>query len=1325
MVNYSPYNPYGAVPYMMGPPVNFLAQPPIWMVPLRPSAQLGLQAFNPPAAIMAPSDVSDSTPRNSSVTYVPNHNDVIICGQGHGNASFLEFIRKIVVDKDVFMDEFSKNAILSSIIRKWMIFGGRFLSPHVDDNGRRCFLIINDGMTPQIYVRRLYNEQLMKLLSGKSPVVVTPPLERTCHTPADEDRDFAMNQNPDVVNQGLLGQVPEAEPPMNPNAITLYTPEDDQCLSQYLCLLRKQIELFEARRIDVIDNLERREQDKPIMLGQVGIRCLHCSMIHPKRRTRGATSYPCKFNQIYRAAMNIASAHLCEHCPHVPEPLRCQLLILRKQSSPAGEDYWAGAIKSLGVVEDAEQGILHFKKDSLRTGRVNQEETKIDEAEPTITAEPNAEGSDSVSSRNQDSPSSIENPSTRKGKICAMSVPDLFALQGRDGASQMPGCSPPECDSFVTESSSPVTLEEECQGEESISQPERDSAQKPQQEDLSRRHISLEFASDNVREDSDAASCGNDSDQVSSVNSLPFENCHPVSEKASHLKQSHHVGSHLKKISVPDKVDKKGVASLQAPQEESRPTRRSNKMRPNLLLLRLACLSRQTKLPTNINERPLDQSEQDIQSLASDSDCSQDFNDGCPSNESVEAQVSHQEDDDEAKSSTQNSRVNKVSVRQGGFDDEDLPLGEKYVATPPPLPLQEQKNTSVVQQQKNTSVPNPQKSESRDWTATEDTILREKRVLVGLTWDETAKFLAGRTGTACSDRFLYLSQKQKSVPMMSLASSTLKKGEDLLGSKCKSDSRVNNQVSSDWTEEEDNALREKRAIITPHTYKEIVYPRTKKSVSSRTNKLNISWKENSPAPKTRQEESFTGPGGDSDLAFAKSSSPRGKRALGGLTWDKIVSNSQPKKPRRSILQLKRMSNDDNASIAANRPKMGSPAMGGVGVTATEPTTFSEKRQETSLLAKQTIGSNGNGKVPSVKKRVPLDWTYEEDRIIKELSTSVPRLSDKEIALRLHPRTEGAVSGRISKLKISRPVRQKKAIAHKTPPAESNVEHVTKESDFILANDSIRVPRVKGALGGLSWNDLVSNSLPKERRRARDKSTRTIDIDADNMAAKSNQKPKISRSEGRQRKKGIAKASGHSRQKIVAPSSRARDLNRKPASKRIVRTTAKIKNAKGSENNRLYILSSSGSTARSGSLRQQLLGEQNVSVKAMPWTASQDDVLFKMKANNTSWREIAACLPGRTAAACRMHYSDKRKKSPKRKRGDFANKSVNGTTNGSKATNACNETSQQAPSTKDAKTGAASRRHRKKKRTDRPPRWTEQDRRLVQASYLTSCPRWHV
>lgn len=188
---------------------------------------------------------------------------------------------------------------------------------------------------------------------------------------------------------GMMDTVPAV--PVNPNAITLYVPEDDQSLSQYQCAVRKQIEIFEAGPIDVDTNAQGR--NKPIMLGQVGIRCLHCSMIHPKRRARGGTYYPSKFSGFYQAAQNMASGHLCEHCPHVPQSLRRQLLILRERKSSAGggKNYWAEAVKALGVIEDTEDGVLRFKKDNEDIGEAanqEQEQKKSDEPDEPDKAEP-------------------------------------------------------------------------------------------------------------------------------------------------------------------------------------------------------------------------------------------------------------------------------------------------------------------------------------------------------------------------------------------------------------------------------------------------------------------------------------------------------------------------------------------------------------------------------------------------------------------------------------------------------------------------------------------------------------------------------------------------------------------------------------------------------------------------------------------------------------------------------------------------------------------------------------------------------------------------
>ena len=103
---------------------------------------------------------------------------------------------------------------------------------------------------------------------------------------ADEDakaRALAMMENkPTIPNPGLMGRDP----------VQLYMSCDDERLSAYHALARKHIEFFEAAQEDISTNA--RGRNRPIVLGQVGIRCRHCSELPPRRRQRAAMYYPFK-----------------------------------------------------------------------------------------------------------------------------------------------------------------------------------------------------------------------------------------------------------------------------------------------------------------------------------------------------------------------------------------------------------------------------------------------------------------------------------------------------------------------------------------------------------------------------------------------------------------------------------------------------------------------------------------------------------------------------------------------------------------------------------------------------------------------------------------------------------------------------------------------------------------------------------------------------------------------------------------------------------------------------------------------------------------------
>ena len=80
-------------------------------------------------------------------------------------------------------------------------------------------------------------------------------------------------------------------------------PSDEDNLSEYQCLIRSQIELFAAQVRDIECNAQGR--NKPIVVGQVGIRCKACASIPPGRRPRGAVYFPAKLPGLYQAAQNM------------------------------------------------------------------------------------------------------------------------------------------------------------------------------------------------------------------------------------------------------------------------------------------------------------------------------------------------------------------------------------------------------------------------------------------------------------------------------------------------------------------------------------------------------------------------------------------------------------------------------------------------------------------------------------------------------------------------------------------------------------------------------------------------------------------------------------------------------------------------------------------------------------------------------------------------------------------------------------------------------------------------------------------------------------
>ena len=152
----------------------------------------------------------------------------------------------------------------------------------------------------------------------------------------------------------------------------LHVPSDDDLLSPYQCLVRKQIEVFQASKEDIHASAQGR--NRPIILGQVGIRCIHCGALPIETRSRGAVYFPSTLMSTYQTAQNMANSHLLKDCRHIPKAIREDLIRVRlrensesqntrKSAFGGGRSFWARGLRTYhGVVETPDKR-LRFEND--------------------------------------------------------------------------------------------------------------------------------------------------------------------------------------------------------------------------------------------------------------------------------------------------------------------------------------------------------------------------------------------------------------------------------------------------------------------------------------------------------------------------------------------------------------------------------------------------------------------------------------------------------------------------------------------------------------------------------------------------------------------------------------------------------------------------------------------------------------------------------------------------------------------------------------------------------------------------------------------------
>jgi hypothetical protein len=163
---------------------------------------------------------------------------------------------------------------------------------------------------------------------------------------------------------------------------------DARYAARYQCLLREQIEYFEAD--DLALTAKAQGRNIPIKPRQVGIRCAHCARrkqggsrdgegegdgdndpaLWNKRRggsemIRGAVYYPTKLDNLYQAVQNMANNHFVNRtCPSAPSSLLDEIVEAKrtrpKRSGGRGRRYFGQSAERAGIMDAPDGSGLFF-----------------------------------------------------------------------------------------------------------------------------------------------------------------------------------------------------------------------------------------------------------------------------------------------------------------------------------------------------------------------------------------------------------------------------------------------------------------------------------------------------------------------------------------------------------------------------------------------------------------------------------------------------------------------------------------------------------------------------------------------------------------------------------------------------------------------------------------------------------------------------------------------------------------------------------------------------------------------------------------------------
>eukprot|EP00523_Entomoneis_sp_CCMP467_P013944 CAMPEP_0168802210 /NCGR_PEP_ID=MMETSP0725-20121227/19954_1 /TAXON_ID=265536 /ORGANISM="Amphiprora sp., Strain CCMP467" /LENGTH=535 /DNA_ID=CAMNT_0008853951 /DNA_START=103 /DNA_END=1711 /DNA_ORIENTATION=- len=170
------------------------------------------------------------------------------------------------------------------------------------------------------------------------------------------------------------GSSSQASPPgqsgsIGPNGTANYQkrmllamPTDSESLSDRQCYVRSEmVEIFAATEQDVAARHSKGAQK--LVVGQVGIRCIHCAHLRPRDRAERAVCYPSSISRIYQTVADMQRFHF-EHCKCIPKHISNvykNLKTTRPRGVGSPQTYWVQSAKQLGLVDT--KGGIRFDTD--------------------------------------------------------------------------------------------------------------------------------------------------------------------------------------------------------------------------------------------------------------------------------------------------------------------------------------------------------------------------------------------------------------------------------------------------------------------------------------------------------------------------------------------------------------------------------------------------------------------------------------------------------------------------------------------------------------------------------------------------------------------------------------------------------------------------------------------------------------------------------------------------------------------------------------------------------------------------------------------------